>query len=221
MQHSEAVGEEEIPGLVISRLSLTTSSKGLTTPLVLIGVAGEATGHSISVTQREEDLSLVSTIFLMTTIQWMMDLETCLAVSILSLLHFPMTLMMDFRQSPLTATVTATALRTQVRSWQFSIILSTRTAVSYYKTNNHYQPFIVWGHPFMMSTRRGERVRLRWTHVDGGPAPCGRPHRKLKLESNDVILSSSLAKKLASFFTRISSFDRTKVESFLRCKFVI
>src|SRR6218665_2526044 len=33
----------------------------------------------------------------------------------------------------------------------------------------------------------------------GSPAPCGRPHRKLKLESTDVILSSSHAKKLASF----------------------
>ena len=43
---------------------------------------------------------------------------------------------------------------------------------------------------------------LRWTHVDGGggPAPYGRPHRKLKLESTDVILSPSHAKKLASFF---------------------
>src|SRR6218665_534104 len=46
-----------------------------------------------------------------------------------------------------------------------------------------------------------EGVRLRWTHVDGGRglAPCGRPHRKLKLESTEVILSSSHAKKLASF----------------------
>src|SRR6218665_459629 len=68
----------------------------------------------------------------------------------------------------------------------------------------------VGGHPFMTSTQRREGVRLRWTHVDGGggPAPCGRPHRKLKLESTDVILSSSHAKKLASFFTRISSLDR-------------
>src|SRR6218665_4160863 len=33
----------------------------------------------------------------------------------------------------------------------------------------------------------------------GGQAPCGRPHRKLKLESTDVILFSSHAKKLASF----------------------
>ena len=33
----------------------------------------------------------------------------------------------------------------------------------------------------------------------GYPAPCGRPHRKLKLESTDVILSSYHAKKLASF----------------------
>ena len=42
----------------------------------------------------------------------------------------------------------------------------------------------------------GEGVRLRWTHADGGggQAPCGRPHRKLKLESTDVILSSSHAK---------------------------
>ena len=53
----------------------------------------------------------------------------------------------------------------------------------------------------------GGGVRLRWTG-GVGPAPCGRPHRKLKLESIDVILSSSHAKKLASFFTRISSLDR-------------
>ena len=34
----------------------------------------------------------------------------------------------------------------------------------------------------------------------GGPASCGRPRRKLKFESTDVILSSSHAKKLASFY---------------------
>jgi len=54
----------------------------------------------------------------------------------------------------------------------------------------------------MTSTLRAEGVRLRWTHVDGGrrgQSPCGRPHRKLKLESTDVVLSSSHAKKLASF----------------------
>src|SRR6218665_279794 len=71
------------------------------------------------------------------------------------------------------------------------------------------------GHPFMMSTRRGGGVRLRWTHVDGGSqAPCGRLHRKLKLESTDVILSSSHAKKLASFFTGISSLDGITSENF-------
>ena len=59
-----------------------------------------------------------------------------------------------------------------------------------------------------------------WTE-GGGPAPCGRPHRKLKLESIDVILSSSHAKKLASFFTRISSLDRKKVNIFLRYKLAI
>ena|SRR6218665_1719023 len=34
---------------------------------------------------------------------------------------------------------------------------------------------------------------------EGGQALCGRPHRKLKLESTNVILSSSPAKKLAYF----------------------
>ena len=33
----------------------------------------------------------------------------------------------------------------------------------------------------------------------GGQAPCGRPHRILKLEPTDVILSSSHAKKLVYF----------------------
>src|SRR6218665_4016120 len=48
----------------------------------------------------------------------------------------------------------------------------------------------------------GEGVWLRWTHVDGGrgQAPCGRPNRNLKLESTDVILSSSHARKLTSFY---------------------
>src|SRR6218665_2976268 len=49
---------------------------------------------------------------------------------------------------------------------------------------------------------------------EGGPAPCGRPHRKLKLESTDAILFTSHVKKLASFFTRISSLDRKKWKFF-------
>ena len=53
----------------------------------------------------------------------------------------------------------------------------------------------------MMSTQRGRGQAqvgaCGWG--EGGPAPCGRPHRKLKLESTDLILSSSHAKKLASF----------------------
>jgi len=36
-----------------------------------------------------------------------------------------------------------------------------------------------------------------WTGGVGDQAPCGRPHRRLKLESTDVVLSST-AKKLAS-----------------------
>src|SRR6218665_1722352 len=49
-----------------------------------------------------------------------------------------------------------------------------------------------------------------WTG-GGGQAPRGHPHRKLKLKSTDVILSSSHANKLASFFTRISSLDGIKI----------
>src|SRR6218665_261674 len=73
--------------------------------------------------------------------------------------------------------------------------------------------FYIRGHPFMTSKRRGEGVRLRWTHVDGGrgPTPCGRPHKKLKLESTDVILSSSHAKKLRLFFQNFI-FGQKKVE---------
>ena len=49
---------------------------------------------------------------------------------------------------------------------------------------------------------------------EGGQTSCGRPHRKLKLESTDVILSSSHAKKFVSFLTRISSFDGIKSGKF-------
>src|SRR6218665_2553971 len=57
------------------------------------------------------------------------------------------------------------------------------------------------GHPFMMSTRRGRGSGSgeRMWAGEGSQAPCERLHRKLKLESTDVILSSSHAKKLASF----------------------
>src|SRR6218665_3194424 len=46
---------------------------------------------------------------------------------------------------------------------------------------------------------------------EGGPAPCGRTHRKLKLESTDVIRSSSHANKLASFYQNFI-FGQKKVE---------
>ena len=59
-----------------------------------------------------------------------------------------------------------------------------------------------------------------WTGK-GGPAQCGRPHRKLKLESTDVILSSSHAKKLASFLPEFLLWTEKKVEIFLRYKLVI
>src|SRR6218665_3836401 len=61
----------------------------------------------------------------------------------------------------------------------------------------------------------GEGVRLK---VDAcgwgrGQAPCGRPHRKLKLESTDVILSSSHAKKLVYFLPHLV-FGRNKKWNF-------
>src|SRR6218665_675195 len=54
-------------------------------------------------------------------------------------------------------------------------------------TNISLAPTAQWvrGHPFMTSTRRGRGSGSggrMWTG-GGGPAPCGRPHRKLKLES--------------------------------------
>jgi len=45
----------------------------------------------------------------------------------------------------------------------------------------------------------GGRVRLRWTGWGGQPS-CERQHRKLKLESTDVVLSPCHAKKLMSFY---------------------
>ena len=63
------------------------------------------------------------------------------------------------------------------------------------KLNSSKGPFI-----YDVHIKGGREVKLRWMHVDGegGQAPCGRPHRKWKLESTDVIRSSH-AKKLAFF----------------------
>jgi len=54
--------------------------------------------------------------------------------------------------------------------------------------------FPIRGHPFMMSTRRGSNSGGRMWTGEGRQAPCGRPQRKLKLESTDVILTCSHAK---------------------------
>src|SRR6218665_156103 len=59
--------------------------------------------------------------------------------------------------------------------------------------------FIIRLHPFMTSTRRRSYSGGRMWTGEGGQAQCGRSHRKLKLESTDVILSSSRAKKLVYF----------------------
>jgi len=80
------------------------------------------------------------------------------------------------------------------------------------------------GHPFMASTRRGEEGQTQvyacgWGR--GVQAPCGRPHRELKLESTDIILSSSPAKKLANFLPEFRLWTEQKVEIFQWYKLVI
>src|SRR6218665_574805 len=74
----------------------------------------------------------------------------------------------------------------------------------------------VRGHPFMTSTRRGEGVRLRWTHVDGGrgSSPMWTSTQKIKIRvhlRHTVFLS---CKEVGVFFNRISSLDRKKWKFF-------
>ena len=59
----------------------------------------------------------------------------------------------------------------------------------------------LWGHPFMTSTRRGGRVRLRWMHVDGRKGVISMWSSTLKIRirvCSDTILSSCHA----SFFSK-------------------
>src|SRR6218665_2170652 len=74
----------------------------------------------------------------------------------------------------------------------------------------------------MTSTRRKQGVRLRWTHLNDArdQATCGRPPRKLKLESSefDVMLSSSPSEKLASLFLPEFVFGRKKGGNFSATK---
>src|SRR6218665_846473 len=58
-----------------------------------------------------------------------------------------------------------------------------------------------------------------WTHVDGGPAPCGRPHRKLKLESRTSYCL--LMQRSWRLFYQNFVFGQKKVDIFLRYKLVI
>src|SRR6218665_1695193 len=60
--------------------------------------------------------------------------------------------------------------------------------------------FPIRGHPFMTSTRRGSGSGGRMCTGVWGQAPCGRPHRKLKLESTDIILTSPHEKKFHGVF---------------------
>src|SRR6218665_14486 len=72
----------------------------------------------------------------------------------------------------------------------------------------------IGAHPFITPTGRGRGSGSggrMWTG-EGGPAPCGRPHRKLKLESTDVILSSSHAKKLAFFLPEFRLWTEKKLK---------
>src|SRR6218665_1026270 len=69
---------------------------------------------------------------------------------------------------------------------------------------------------FLTSTRRGKGTGSggRMWMEERCQAPCGRQYRKLKLESTDVILSSSHAKKFVSFFYQNFVFGRKKWKFF-------
>ena len=71
----------------------------------------------------------------------------------------------------------------------------------------HSRPPQVDHHPFVMFMQKG-----RGSGSGGRMWTCACPHRKL--EPTDVILFSSHAKKLAGFWTRISSLDRIKSGNF-------
>jgi len=79
------------------------------------------------------------------------------------------------------------------------------TSLPYHLTRPPFHTSLSYGLSIYDVHTEGWGVRLRWTLVDmaGGQAPCGNSHRKLKLESTDVILSSSHAKKLVSFLPEL------------------
>ena len=62
-----------------------------------------------------------------------------------------------------------------------------QTGIICYPTTRHelqsLKTAFVRGHPFMTSTRRGEGVRLRWTHVNGGrgSSPMWTSTQKIKI----------------------------------------
>ena len=58
--------------------------------------------------------------------------------------------------------------------------------------------------PLDLAFQHANHLTIACGREEGGQVPCGRPHRKLKLESIDVILSSSHEKKLASFLNPFS-----------------
>src|SRR6218665_789383 len=93
-----------------------------------------------------------------------------------------------------------TAKRLPLRFCSYGLLAKHGRYLAYFNLKQPWLSSIRGPSIYDVHTDRG-RVRLRWAHMDGGggPAPCGRPLRKLKLESTDVILSSSHAKKLASF----------------------
>ena len=87
----------------------------------------------------------------------------------------------------------------------------------------HLSSSPIRGHPFMTSTRMGEGVRLRWTHVDGGRGSSAMwaSTQKIKIRVHWRHTVFFLCKEVGVFFARILSLDRKKVETFLRYKLVI
>src|SRR6218665_2593560 len=89
--------------------------------------------------------------------------------------------------------------------------------------NVHFGVAAVRGHPFMTSTRRGEEVRLRWTHVDGGrgSSPMWTSTQKIKIRVHRRHTVFFSCKEVGVFFYQNFVFGQKKVEIFLRYKLVI
>src|SRR6218665_3348275 len=81
--------------------------------------------------------------------------------------------------------------------------------------------FPIRGHAFMTSTRRGPGSGGRMWTGEGDQARCGRPHRKLKLESMTSSCFLLMQRSWYIFLPECLLWTEYKVEIFRRYKLVI